>query len=599
MLLQRLAEHARTQPHTRPFHRALGFRWELRLNHDGTPAATSLESVTTTDAKGKARLAEHIVPATVRTVGVAPNLAADDVQYVLGWADPTTRTDRVARCHAAFVDLTRRWAQTHPDDPAAAALIAFYDRGGPDLIERADDIAAKDRVLVTVGGRFAHDATTAASFWSHEVTNRKGSANSGLCLVCGTTGSLLDTIPSKVPAKLVPGASNDTALISVNERAFGYDLTEQLACTPICVGCGEAVSNGLVSVLSSPHTLNYSGENTRLAWWTVDAAEFDPVNVVINGTPAEIDQLLNAFRKADKNRAKTIGDGIDPARFCALSIGGNVARIMVRDWIDMPLDDLRTNIGRWFADHEITPRWPGEPTCHTLSRLVTCTGRWLRQERRYAFLGAKGAHRPDGIQNDLLRSALRGTPVPPSVLTHLINRIRTDGHLDNPRAALLRLSLTRACTASTEKPLPSLNTTSRDPAYVSGRIFATLENIQITALGRDLNTTYGDRYFASAADHPQMVLINGRKEAKAWLGKLRRNDKTRGAAVKLSDTLDELFDLIEHKPGIPRRTTVSQQGAFMLGYHHQRASDQRSRAHAQTKAKAKNNVANDSEDPTP
>ena len=63
-------------------------------------------------------------------------------------------------------------------------------------------------------------------------------------------------------------------------------------------------------------------------------------------------------------------------------------------------------------------------------KLVLVAGRWLRKEKRYAFIGAKGADRPDGLQRDLIRSAMRNVPVPPSVLAHLVHRVRTDGRMD-------------------------------------------------------------------------------------------------------------------------------------------------------------------------
>ncbi|MGX7828956.1 type I-C CRISPR-associated protein Cas8c/Csd1 [Actinokineospora sp. 24-640] len=568
MLLQRLAEHARQDPDARPFHRKLAFRWELRLSADGAPLSKALESLMVVDDKGRPRPSEHTVPAVVRTVGVAANLAADDVQYVLGWVDADTKPARAEQCHAAFIDLTRRWAARHPDDIAARAMSLFYERNGPNLLAPTEDIGSKDRVLVTVEGMPAYRSTSAATFWAEEAARRKGGANSGLCLVCGQYGALLDTIPSKVPARWVPGASNDAALVSINERVFGYDLTTQLDCTPICIGCGEAASNGLVRVLTSPQAVNYGGQDSRLAWWLTDPAAFDPMNLVFDGDPSAIKKHLDAVHQGDQGRFETLSETTDLSRFCALSLGGNVARIMVRDWIEMPLPILNRRITAWFDDHRISPLWATDSEWQSLQRMVRVTGRWLRREKRYAFLGAKGTDRPDGVQRDLLRALLRDVPPPPSLLAHLVNRIRSDGHLDTTRAALIRLLLTRSH-LSVEKPMPSLDTTSSDPSYVCGRIFATLESLQYAALGGKLNTTYGDRYFAGAINNPRAAVVNGRKDANAWLRKLRRIN--RGAAVNLDKALDELFDLLTRSGGLPSGTNVAQQSMFLLGYHHQRA----------------------------
>jgi CRISPR-associated protein Csd1 len=245
---------------------------------------------------------------------------------------------------------------------------------------------------------------------------------------------------------------------------------------------------------------------------------------------------------------------------------------MVRDWIDMPLDELAANVAAWFADHQITPLRTGDTAWQPLQRLVQVAGRWIRTEKRYAFIGAKGADRPDDLQRDLLRAAIRGVALPPSLLAHLVHRVRTDGHLDTARACLIRLALLRS-PLTTEKPMPGLDTTNTDPSYVAGRVFAALESIQYSASGGRLNTTYGDRYFAGAITNPRAALVTGRKDANAWLRKLRRTNM--GAAVNSEKTLSELFDLLTATGGIPSRTTLKQQSLFLLGYHHQRADQYR------------------------
>jgi CRISPR-associated protein Csd1 len=117
--------------------------------------------------------------------------------------------------------------------------------------------------------------------------------------------------------------------------------------------------------------------------------------------------------------------------------------------------------------------------------------------------------------------------------------------------------------------MPGLDDTNTDPAYVAGRAFAVLEFIQYDVSEGKLNTTYGDRYFAGAITNPRTALINGRKDANAWLRKLRKRKP--GAAVNHEKTLDALFGLIESNNGIPSRTNLKQQSLFLLGYHHQRA----------------------------
>ncbi|MFI6100782.1 type I-C CRISPR-associated protein Cas8c/Csd1 [Lentzea sp. NPDC051213] len=564
MLLQRLVQQAAQDPAAKPFHRLLRFDWELRLNPDGTLCGDGLESLLAPDAAGKPRGAEHLVPAVTRTVGVAPNLAADDVQYVLGWDDADSKPARVAQCHTAFVELTQRWADSPEGqhDQIAQAVARFYRSGHTARLRREPEATTKQRVLITVGTTPAYRAASVTAFWTAEVTRRKGGGQRGLCLVCGRTGPLLDTLPGKVPARLVPGATNDAALVSVNERVFGYDLTTQLTCSPICIPCGEGVSAGLVRVLDSDNTTSYGGQDSRLAWWITEPVARNPMRLILDADPKQVDALISSVHSGKA------APGLDTTKLCALTVGGNVARVMVRDWLEIPLSTVERNVAAWFADLDMVTLHPDELVRPPLQRLVRVTGRWQRIERRYAFLGAKGSAHPHAAQRDLLNAALRNTSPPPSLLIHLLHRVRTDGRVDTSRAALLRLMLLRSY-LTTEKPMPGLDESNTDPAYVAGRVFAALDALQHDAFDGKLNTTYANRYLAGAVTNPRAALLAGSKLADAWLRKFRGPRK--GTGVNHSRELTTLFGLLDPAAGIPHRTTPAQQALFLLGYHHQRA----------------------------
>jgi CRISPR-associated protein Csd1 len=565
MLLQRLVEYAEQNGEAKPFHRERLFSWQLNLHGDGHLRSTELQELVVIDAKGKARPVSHTTPSAVRTVGVAANLAADDVQYVLGWGDPDSKPARVAQCHAAFVDLIQRWADSDEgkQDPVAQAVAAFYRSGAAGVLQRPEGCTAKQGVVISVDGVPAYQAPSVVPFWNAEVARRKGGGTEGLCLVCGQVRPLLDTVPGKLPARLVPGASNDAALVSINERVFGYGLSTQLGSTPLCVVCGEAMTAALVDVLNPRSSACYGGQDSRLAWWVTGGADTDVVDLLDGPDPERVTALMQSIHRGRKPSPDE-----ERETFCSLTVGGNVARVMVRDWVQMPLPKLKENIAKWFTDHEIATRWDDQRRHHSLGRFALVTGRWLRGRQRYADFGAKGADRPDAVHRDLIRAALRGAPLPPSLLAHLVHRVCTDGRLDEPRAALIRLALTRSPLLR-ETPMPDLDPTNTDPGYVAGRLFAVLEQLQYDASDGKLNTTYGDRFFAGAVTNPRAAIVNGRRDANAWLRKLRRTK--RGAAVRHEKRLDELVRLLDAGTGLPARTTLRQQSMFLLGYHHQRA----------------------------
>lgn len=564
MLLQRLVEYAGARNDAGPpFHRDLEFHWQLELNGDGTLSSPELTPLVD-DSSGKVRGVRHVAPSIARTVGVAPQLAADDIQYVLGWTDDHSKPDRVSLCHEAFKTLSSRWARSEAGalDPVAQAVWRFYADDGGAKVRRPTEFTSKQRVIIAVGGVPAYGSASVIPFWSAQVASRKGTGAAGLCLVCGQTRSLLDTLPGKVKSTLVPGASNDASLVSINEPVFGYDLSTQLGATPVCVSCGEAVNSALVELLESDHATSYSDQDSRLTWWLTGRPSTDPMRLLDQADPGDVVPWLESVHKGRPG-----GAPLEETSFCSLTVGGNIARIMVRDWVEMPLSDLERNIATWFDDHEMSPVGCDGRRHQSLYWLARCLGRWDRQGQRYSDFGTRGADRPADVQRALQSAAIKGWPVALPVLRHLLHRVSSDGHLDDARAAVIRLCLTRS-PLTLEKPMPDLDTSNADPAYVAGRIFAVLEQIQDAANpNRQLNTTYGDRYFSGAVLNPRAAITSGRRDAKAWLKKLRRD----GVAHYRERDLDELFALIDPHVGLPARASLLQQSNFILGYHQQRA----------------------------
>jgi CRISPR-associated protein Csd1 len=590
MLLQRLVGMPRDEGDAGPaFYRNRPMRWGLALRRDGKPARRSLRDQSdSTDPTRKAGTS-FSVPYTTRTSGVAACLGADDIQYVLGWCDDKSKPSRVAACHAAFIDIVMAWAKDSPDDDAAQALSAFYDTGQAAKIEKPTGWSSKHSVLILVDDVPVTQSLSLQRFWAGEVKRRKaggggGDSRRGVCLVCGGRGAqLLDTLPQQLPRRLVPLATQDAALVSANKRIHTFDFSESLTTVPICVACGsQAVENLGAALADNQRSISYGGDS-RLVWWTIGDTAFDLNATLSAASPETVHGLMKRVRAEGTKPVS----GLETDRFCALTVSGNISRVMVRDWIDMPLKALEANIKDWFDDHELVSAYPERGPYYPLAAFVRAAGRWVPGRNgangRYAELGAKDAQRPVDITRQLLRAALRGSPLPATLLAHLVTRIRTDGRVDDARAALLRLILVRPPHRTLEDPLmPGLDPNNRDPAYLAGRIFATVARIQYLAVrnesGREeggekkkLNTTFVDRYFSGAVANPRVALVQGRQLAPAWLKKIRRSNED--AAFALDRGLTELSDLYDAAGGFPGRIDIRQQATFILGYDHQRAYD--------------------------
>jgi CRISPR-associated protein Csd1 len=596
MLLQRLVDRPQGGEAGEPeFFRGRPVRWQLALSAGGDLASAELTDLADPSDKARKNGTVHPVPHTTRTVGVAPCIGADDIQYVLGWCDETSKPARTEKCLAAFISLTKAWADAYPDDTTACAIARFYASGQVAEITQPGKWASKQLVLISVDGQPVTELPSLRRFWAAEVERRKaggpgGTTRRGLCLVCAREGTLLNTLPQKVPRQLVPLAGNDASLVSGNKPIHTYDFSTGLSNAPICVACGTRAVDSLQDVLSDPAS-HLSYPDSRLGWWMLGGHPFDLASTLAVDDPESVRPLVERVRRSGTWSEGADRPALDTGRFCAVTVRGSVARIMVRDWIDMPLERLEANVAAWFADHAMNSGNPDRGPYYPLWLLILSAGRWIPDRDGpagpYADLSARNPGRPPDTGRQLLRAALLRAPLPSSVLAHLVTRIRADRHIDTPRAALLRLILTRTPNLHAEVPMTGLDPDNRDPAYLAGRIFAVLEQIQHRSSGsgqagknggeaakpKRVNTSFTDRYFGGAVANPRISLIQGQQLAQAWLKKLNRTRP--GTASALRQQLTDLFDCFEATAGLPGQADLARQAAFILGYHQQRADSRR------------------------
>ncbi|TDC37652.1 type I-C CRISPR-associated protein Cas8c/Csd1 [Micromonospora sp. 15K316] len=572
MLLQRLVEYADTSEDVIPaFYARKPVRWSLDIARTGEPRGDLASTADKDDPQrrfGTARL----VPAVTRTVGISPTLAVDNGEYVFGWLSESAKPERVAKQHDAFRALITDWVAAEPDGPGPA-IAAFYRDGHANKLRPPADWSRGDLIGFWVDGVYAADTDAARRFWAGVAGDRKGSGRSSLCLVCGQVQPLLKTVPQQIPRRSVPGATQSASLVSMNEAAHGYELQKFLTNTPICADCGLKFMTALTSLLSDPlHSTALSGQNARLAWWVLGGSTFDPWATVEQLDPSQIQTLIVGPANGQEATLEEL------SRYCSVTVGGNVARVVVRDWVEQPIRQVKDNIRTWFDDHMIVDAWAGEVVRVKASQMARAAGRFEAGRNggpgTWTRFGASGEHRPPDLFHRLLGTALLKRPLPPKLLNHVLNRIRIDGRLDAARAALIRLALRRHPNLpehERERLTPTLNVEHKQPAYVSGRIFAVMDDLQRTVFrvaDQKLNTTFAERYFGRAIDNPQVVIVSGRRNVQAWLKRLRGPLHRPNWSEAYERRLDDLFVQLHT---IPSGAVLTDKAQFILGYHQQRA----------------------------
>jgi CRISPR-associated protein Csd1 len=600
-MLAELAAYARDHlegPESVPYYARRPVKWELIIDDAGVPESNQLEPRFTKEVPFGTVVN---VPSVTRTSGIAPAIGVDSIEYVLGRdADNEEQgcdSDRAAARLQAFIDLNEAWAKADPEGPGAA-IAAFYRDGhhrrtelpaprtDPKTGETKSEWRRSDLVQFIVAtadsDRVAHDCPSAHDFWAGAAIGRKGLGARGICLVCGTEGELLKTLPQQLPKHLVPGATQSPALSSVNKATHGFNLATDLRHTPICAICGRRATTALQYLLSdADHAVHL--DNARMIWWSRGGTV--PLGAVQH--PDEhldaIVGLVASARKGSPAAPKAAAEAAE--RFYSARIAGNVARVVVRDWVDMSLEQVRRNLGLWFDQIRINRAGQYLPGVGVLA--LAC-GRRVKDGKttKYADFKDRAADRPDSVLGDLYRTAVLGAPLPRSLAAHLVQRASRDQYFDVFRAVLLRHWFNKGHRHDYQGDrIPmGLDSERTDPAYLAGRLFALYESMQYrannpkaaaakpgaadanteTAVKTEVNSTFHDRYFSGAIKNPAIGWVAGAELSAAWLKLIR--GRSPGLAGWYAKSVN---DIVERIDTMPTASSLEDKVLFLMGYSHQ------------------------------
>jgi CRISPR-associated protein Csd1 len=175
------------------------------------------------------------------------------------------------------------------------------------------------------------------------------------------------------------------------------------------------------------------------------------------------------------------------------------------------------------------------------------------------------------LQVKILESILYGWRYPSFLLQTVVRRIQTDSDTEENRYIQMndtRMGILKACinrddrlSGREEEIKMALDKDNKTPAYLCGRLFAVLENIQQRASGYDLNRTIKDAYFTSASTRPALVFPKLLTLAQHHMRKME-NDYYADLGIE-----EILSDLGNEFPTI---LSLKEQGVFMLGYYQQK-----------------------------
>lgn len=193
---------------------------------------------------------------------------------------------------------------------------------------------------------------------------------------------------------------------------------------------------------------------------------------------------------------------------------------------------------------------------------------------------AKGSDLPISptLQSDMFQAILNGTNYPYTLLETVVRRVCTDSDTDSNnkikinavRAGLIKAFINRKARLNGDKEeiTMSLDKENKNPAYLCGRLFAVLEQIQQEASTskEKLNRTIKDVYFSSASSRPALIMPRLIDLSNYHIRNAEKNNKSN--ADKYLAIMKEIIDKLDGE--FPSNLSLVDKGKFQIGYYQQR-----------------------------
>lgn len=519
-----------------------------------------------------------MVPVQVkRSVNVAANLLCDNATYLLG-IDAKGKPERARQCfeaarerHLAFLEEV--------DSPAASAVRAFFETWDPGMAASHPAVADAGETLLAGGnlvfrfsGQNVLEDEAIRSAWDKACRQPADRAPVMTCLVSGEKAPIARLHPV---IKGVAGAqSMGASLVGFNARAFesyGHD-EEQGLNAPVSEYATFAYTTALNYLLADDRHHIRLGDTTVVYWSERNDEACVDVMSACFGLPVHdgakagevagdaADQLIDAVMKKIAG-GLPVGEADLDANFYVLGLAPNAARLSVRFFQRDTFGNMLDNLRKHFRRLEIVrPAYDKAKYLFPYRLLKETENPNAKQQAATSLLG--GA---------LLRSILGDLPYPEALFEQTILRVRATQDNDERRTrkvtrgrtAIIKAYLLKNCKQHEEVITVGLNEERADAPYVLGRLFSVLESIQEAATP-GLNATIKNKYYDSASATPSVIFPIVINLSDKHLSKLTRDSK--GLAVYYEKIKGDLLDKLDE---FPRRLSLEEQGAFILGYYHQ------------------------------
>lgn len=451
------------------------------------------------------------------------------------------------------------------NSPIAKAILAFFDSWQPEkamehpaLSGQYETIIAGGNLLFRVDGIYPQEDKAICDAWQQYWKKPCKDTKWMQCLATGLFNQEIARTHPKVKGSPKDGFQTmGNALVSFNndsESSYGH---EQNYNAPVGKYAAFAYTAALNHLLADRDNVQVIGDTTIVCW----AEGAEPVyqdlfmSFMSDNMPSTIsdNDLRAALRELAAGRP-CADLGVDPNRtFYILGLAPNAARLSVRFFLRDSFGKLMRNVNEHYERLEIVRPANAKPGVLYLWALL----------RETVNPNAKDKSPSPAMAGATARAVFSGGLYPASLLEAVMLRIRAERDITWGRAAIIKAYyLKNPHTDCPEEVLTvSLNEASTNIPYTLGRLFSVYEAAQ-QAANPGINATIKDKYFNSAAAMPASIFPVLNNLYQKHLRKLES-----GKRVYFDKQVSALKGVL--RESYPIRMTLTQQGAFDLGYYHQ------------------------------
>ena len=347
------------------------------------------------------------------------------------WPERKANQHEWSNATLILLDLVKQCADS-TQEPTVKAVFQFLERLPVTSLTLPADFDPAHVLTFRVDGTLPIDLPSVRRFWASTATSAGEDSSEPVpdlmqCLICGEVRPPVKRLPMKI--KRIPGGqTSGMALISANAPAFeSYGLEASLI-APTCQECGERFSNAANALIEDERTHITVGPVVYVFWTKAEDDGFSVASLLLTPEPDAVRALI---RSAFSGHAATLE--IDTTPFYATAFSASGARVVVRDWLDTTVAEVKRHLARYFALQRIVDRDGAEGKPFGLRALATSTVRESSKDLQKDL--------PPNVPQALLHMALKGGPLPMWLLFQAVKRSRAEQAVTRNRVALIKMVL--------------------------------------------------------------------------------------------------------------------------------------------------------------